>query len=289
MKGKKIYLNGRIVAAQRASVSVLDRGLNYGDGLFETIKAVEGQAEHLKEHLDRLKSGARSLGFSASGIRPLLSDIKNGAIEKLLKANGLERSGEAVVKIIVTRGASERGLLPPSPCEPSFIMTAGALDSRALSRMRDKGVSAILTRGPAPSIAGIKTLNYLPGVLAKMAAKKAGVEEAIFTGPGGELSEATGANLFIIERKVIMTPPIGEDPFGPGVLPGVTRKAVIALAGSLGIDIMPHRLTEEDLGRCDEAFLTNSVWGIVPLVRVDSAPVGDGKPGPVTRALQRGS
>ena len=288
MNEKKIYLGGRIVSYDRARLSVLDRGLNYGDGLFETIKATSGQAQYLDDHLDRLRRGALALGFSKKSIEPLLNDISNGAIEKLLKANGLDIGAKtACVKIVVTRGPSERGLLPPSPVKPSFIMTAGEVDEKAMARLRSKGVNAIISKGPCPALPGVKTLNCLPGVLARMEAKKAGAEEAIFTGPGMELLEATGANLFIVERGVLKTPPVNEDPYGPGVLPGVTRKAVFALAGALGIRLMAQRLFKSDLERCAEAFLTNSVKGIVPLVQADGAPIGDGRPGPVTRALQK--
>jgi len=288
MNEKKVYLNGRVVSSARARLSVLDRGLNYGDGLYETIKAIEGRAQYLDAHLDRLRRGSLALGFSKRSIEPLLKDIKNGAIRKLLKANGLDIGAkEAWVKIVVTRGPSERGLLPPSPAAPSFIMTAGEVDEKAIARLRSRGVGAIISKGPAPALPGIKTLNCLPGVLAMMEARKAGAEEAIFTGPGGELLEATGANLFIVEKGVIMTPPVNEDPCGRGVLPGVTRKAVIALAGALGIRLMAQRLFTGDLELCSEAFLTSSVRGIVPLVRTNNAPIGDGRPGPITRALQK--
>ena len=288
MNEKKVYLGGRIVSIERARLSPLDRGLNYGDGLFKTIKAVEGRAQHLKDHLDRFSRGARALGFSKKSIAPLLKDINNGAIERLLKANGLAIGDKtACVKIVVTRGPSEWGLLPASTPAPSFIMTAGEVDEKAMVRLRRKGVNAIISSGPAPALPGVKTLNCLPGVLARMAAKKAGAGEAIFTGHDGELLEATGANLFIVEKGVIITPPVNGDPLGPGVLPGVTRKTVIALAGALSIRLMAQRLHREALKRCAEAFLTGSVRGIVPLVEVDGAPIGDGTPGPITRALQK--
>jgi len=287
MKGNKAYVNGRITAIERARISPLDRGLNYGDGLFETIKAEHGRPVYVKEHLARLKSGALALGFSGRSLKPLLSDIHGGAIEKLLKANGLGGAKTSFVKIVVTRGASERGLLPPSSENPSFIITAGEVDEKALARMRKRGLRAIVSSVPPPPLPGVKTLDYMPAVLAMMEARKAGADEAIFAGPGGELTEATTANLFVVEKGVIITPPVSEDPFAPGVLPGVTRKTVILLAGSMDMPLMTQRIHADDLKRCTEAFLTGSVRGVVPLVQVDGRPIGTGAPGPVTRAIQK--
>ncbi len=285
MSVKKVYLNGRMVAAERAKVSVFDRGLNYGDGVFETIKASGGNIEFLKDHLERLKKDAHALGIPTARLAPFFRDIRQGAIKRLLKANGLTKA--AYIKIVVTRGEDiRRGLAPVGGMEPTVIMTAGPLDEKAIRLMRATGVRAVLVKGFHPAMPGVKTLNYLPSVLARMEARKAGVEEAVFTAPDGALLEAAGANLFIVERGVIRTPPLNEDPFLPGVLPGVMRKAVIELAGKLGIRVMAARLHEGDLRRCDEAFLTNSTCGVVPLVSVDSVKVADGRPGPVTRGLQ---
>ncbi|MDP2690169.1 MAG: aminotransferase class IV, partial [Deltaproteobacteria bacterium] len=228
-----------------------------------------------------------ALGIPAARLAPLFRDIREGAIERLLKANGLLAKA-AYVKVVVTRGEDiRRGLAPGASMEPTVIMTAGPLDEKAIRLMRTKGVRAVLVKGLHPAMPGIKTLNYLPSVLARMEARKAGVEEAVFTAPDGALLEAAGANLFIVERGVIKTPPLNANPFLPGVLPGVTRKAVIDIAGKLGIRVMAARLPEDGLRRCGEAFLTNSTCGVVPLVSVDSVKVADGRPGPVTRGLQR--
>ncbi len=283
----RVYLNGRIVAAAKAAVPVFDRGLCYGDGLFETMKAVNGRVEFCKDHLDRLARGAEVLGIPKARLAPFLKDIRAGAVERLLKANGLSTQA-ACVKIIVTRGqsAKARPVLPVGVGAPTVVMTAVALDTRSTARLRKQGVRAVTVTGLATAVPGVKTLNYLPNVLARMEAKKRGAGEAIFTGPGGDLLEATGANLFIVEGGVLKTPPVVENPYHAGVLPGVMRKAVIELAVRLGINVMGARVTREDVERCSEAFLTNSVTGIIPLLSIDSATIGNGVPGPVVRRLQ---
>ncbi|MFQ5736050.1 MAG: aminotransferase class IV [Thermodesulfobacteriota bacterium] len=286
MDREKVYLNGSIVAAERALVRASDRGLNYGDGVFETIKASHARPQYLKEHLDRLKKGALTIGMPKVRLAPLLRDIRAGMIGRLLAANGLAKK-TAYVKIVVTRGAGRRSLVAEAGLEPTVIMTTGEVDERAVARMRKKGVSAVLVKGLHPAMPGIKTLNYLPNVLARTEAKRRGAYEAIFTTPDGEPTEATGANLFIVERGVLKTPPVSENP-GTGVLPGVMRKAVMELAGRLGISVMASRLTQTDLRRCAEAFLTNSTCAVVPLTSVDGVDVGGGSPGPVTQRLQDG-
>lgn len=282
---KKVYLNGRIVAASKATVSVFDRGLCYGDGLFETIRAFRGTPEFLCDHLERLESGASAIGLPLKPVKALFKDIREGALERLLKANGLAH-GTASIKITITRGESERGVLPPRRSTPTVIMAVWPVDEKVISRRRRLGVRAVMIEGYRPQIPGVKTLNYLPNVLASIEAKKRGALEGIFKGPDNSLLEGTATNLFVVAQGVLMTPPVNENPLLPGVLPGVMRKAVMGLAGRLGIRVMAVRLTEDDLTGCDEAFLTNSIAGVMPLISVDSTDLSGGRPGPMTLRLQ---
>jgi branched-subunit amino acid aminotransferase/4-amino-4-deoxychorismate lyase len=165
-------------------------------------------------------------------------------------------------------------------------MPAAPIDEKLISKHRPRGVRGVLIEGYRPQIPGIKTLNYLPNVLAAMEAKKRGALEGIFKGPDGSLLEGTASNLFVVEQGVLKTHPVNENPLLSGVLPGVMRKAVIELAGRLGIHVMAVRTTEDGLKACDEAFLTNSIAGIIPLIAVDSVELNGGKPGPMTARLQ---
>lgn len=280
----KAYINGKILAQEKACISILDRGLNYGDGLFETIKAVDGMPLFLSRHMERLASGARIIGISGRALIPLMTDIRTGAIERLLRSNGLNR-GSAYIRITVTRGIDEGTHLPPRRQAPTTIIRTKPVDEKTLQRRQKKGVSAVLIRCHIPSIPGVKTLNYLPNVLGKYEASKRRADEGIFTDSEDRVSEGTSSNLFIVTRGVIQTPP-AQGPCCQGVLPGITRGYVLELARAKGMKAMETIITADRLEGCDEAFLTNSISGIVPLIAVDSKAIGSRRPGPVTTALQ---
>lgn len=263
----KIYLSGSIVPEGKASVSVFDRGLNYGDGLFETMKAHDGKPAFLKEHLQRLKAGARFLKIP---INALEADVKDGVIERLLKANRLSK-GSACVKIIVTRGVDKSGHAPSKGTTPTLIIITKRIDETYIVRLQKKGVKAILIKGYAPALGGFKTLNYLPCVLAKAEAERRGAFEGIFVGEDGTIKEGSSTNIFIVSKGILKTPPANAQ---SGILPGVTRQAVISIAKKLGLTVKEAPISVKDLFTCDKAFLTNSIIGMVPLVSVDSRRIG---------------
>ncbi|MBI5587252.1 MAG: aminotransferase class IV [Deltaproteobacteria bacterium] len=280
---KQVYMNGSIVPENRAAVSVFDRGLNYGDGLFETMKAAGGKVEFLKDHLSRLKKGLSLLGFPAGSLKALEHDIKDGAVQRLLKANGLQVK-TAYLRVTVTRGTDPDGHLPKKS-GPTVIMAARPIDTDYISRLRTHGVSAISLRGYCPVLPGIKSLNYLPSVLGKAEAVRSGAVEGIFIGPDSSIREGTSSNIFVVSGGVLLTPPVSSDT-AEGVLPGVMRKAVIRLAIKKGVSVREARVCAKDLRSCSEAFLTNSIWGVVPLISVDKKKVGSGRPGEVARLMQ---
>lgn len=272
----KIYLNGSIVPEGKACVSVFDRGLNYGDGLFETVKAHDGKPAFLKEHLKRLKAGVRFLKIP---IKALEADIKDGIIERLLKANNLSK-GSACVKIIVTRGVDRSGHAPSRDTMPTLIIVTKPLDEAYIHQLQTNGVKAVLIKGYAPALGGFKTLNYLPCVLAKAEAKRRGAFEGIFVGEDDTIKEGSSTNIFIVSKGILKTPPANA---ASGILPGVTRQAVIRTALKLGLTVKETPITTKDLFNCDKAFLTNSILGMVPLVSVNSRRIGGGKAGAVRK------
>lgn len=280
----KAYLNGRILAESKACVSILDRGLNYGDGLFETIKAVGGRPLFLSRHLKRLSAGAKVIGISAASLKPLMTDIQDGVIERLLRSNGLN-TGPSYVRVTVTRGIDAGGHLPLARPEPTAIIRTKPLDEKELQRREQKGISAVLVRGGLPAFPGVKTLNYLPNVLGRREASRREADEGIFTDNRGHVSEGTSSNLFIVEKGILKTPPIESAGYS-SILPGITRGCVIELAKVNGMKIRETLITAGRLADCDEAFLTNSIAGIVPLISIDGKALGDGRPGPATRTLQ---
>jgi branched-chain amino acid aminotransferase len=274
--GEKVYINGRFMDRQRAKVSVFDRGLNYGDGLFETMKAYDGRVFLFKEHLKRLGKGARALRIPTTPLK----DIEKKAV-MLLKQNGITR-GEAYLKIIMTRGVDTQAFAHLKPINPTIIMTARRLDTKPIYQCRGKGIKAVLLnrKGPAEGLGDLKTLNFLPNVVGKMGALRRGAFEGIFTTGDQRLLEGTSTNIFLVMKKIIKTPPL------EGILPGITRNLIINLAKKADIPVVEVPLYVKDIKKSDEAFVTNSILEVVPLVRVEATTIGGGSPGRVTRLLQ---
>jgi len=161
-------------------------------------------------------------------------------------------------------------------------MTARPLGSDEISRRQKRGVRAVLVDGFAPPVAGVKSLNCLPNVLARMDAKRAGAFEAIFVDEGGRIKEGASTNIFIVRDGTLKTPPLDE-----GILPGITRGAVISMAEAASIPVKTVAVTATELTLSEEAFLTNSIDEILPLVKIGGKAIGSGRPGPVTRLLQK--
>jgi len=272
-----VYVDGEWLPKSRASVSVFDHGLLYGDGVFEGIRVYDGVIFQFKEHLDRLYSSAKSIRLQI----PLAPDELTRAVVETLKKNGLK---EAYIRLVVTRGVGDLGVDPRKCKKASVIIITEHVDPAYGAVAREKGISAIISSVRRDMVDAtsheIKSLNYLNSVLAKIEAIDAGAEDALMLDRNGFVSEATTTNLFIVKDSEISTPPSSA-----GILPGVTRKRIMKLARELGNGIMEKELTPYDVTNADEAFLTGTLGEIVPLVKVKGIEIGNGKPGPVTRRI----
>lgn len=249
-----------------------DRGLLYGDGLFETMLAVDGVLDDASRHLDRLAAGALVLGiaFDASAARKLAEDAARG------------RPGESAVRLTLTRGpGAGLGTLGAGP--PTLLSRAGPVPWS--DRHRAEGVAAVFAsrrRVPAACLEpSLKSLNYLPNVLARMEAERRGAEEALFLGLDGGAVEGTVSNVFAVVGGALATPALAE-----GCFPGLARADVLALARAEGLRVEERRILPAEIAGADEAFLTSTLAGVLPLVRLEGADVAAGVPGPVTRRLQ---
>lgn len=282
---RRVYLNGKIVVEDKACVSVFDRGFNYGDGVFETIKAVNGRPAFLEEHTERLKSGVQAIGMTIKSVEGLINDLKTGIVEKLLQRNGVT-TGDAYVRITVTRGVGGSGHTPPKTVKPTTVIVTRKLETGPIEMLKKNGVRAVILTGPVPAFPGIKTINFLPNILGKMTALKNRAFEGIFTGEGSTVLEGTSTNVFMVSGGFIKTPPLGEGLTSP-VLPGVTRAVVLDIASEEGFKTREEAFTTDELLACDEAFLTNSILEVVPLVKVGATKIGSGGPGKVTGLVQR--
>ncbi len=272
----KVYINGKLYDKEDAKISVYDHGLLYGDGVFEGIRSYNGKVFRLREHLDRLWNSAKAIWLQI----PMSKDEMAKAIEDTLRVN---RISDGYIRVVVTRGVGTLGLDPNHCQEPQVIIIT---DYIALypPEIYEKGLEIItvstLRNHPAALSPRIKSLNYLNNILAKIEGLQAGCIEAMMLNHKGEVAECTGDNLFLVRNGRVLTPPIEA-----GILEGVTRQAVIELARESGREVLEIPLTKHDVYIADECFLTGTAAEVVPVVKVDSRTIGDGRPGPVTKEL----
>ena len=276
-----VWIDGAICDAADARVSVFDRGFLYGDSVYEVTRAHHGLAFALEEHLERLER-------SAAGIllHPPSRDEVRAAVEATIEASALD---DAYVRIVVTRGEGEIALDPALAGAPRLVVIVRPPHPPAPEAYRDGVEVAIVGRtrfaagAPTSSVdPQVKSGNYLGSVLAVAEARKRNAYEAILCDNVGRLTEGSSSNFFIVKGGWVTTPPLSL-----GLLEGITRRKTMQLCRQAGIGIAEQPLWPIDLTSADEAFLTSSVRGLLPIVRVDGLVLGTGKPGPITERLMR--
>lgn len=271
-----IYIDGTFYSKADAKISVFDHGLLYGDGVFEGIRAYDGLCFCLDEHIERLFRSARAIALEIPITRAEFADL----IIETLKRNNL-RSG--YVRPIVTRGVGDLGLDPRKCPKPSVLIMADKLTLYPKDAYDDGLEIAIVStrRNLATALSPqIKSLNYLNNILARLEVNRMGVGEGLMLNAEGYIAEATADNIFIVRGGVIDTPAVHC-----GALPGITRACVIELATGAGIEVRETTLTPYDVYTADECFLTGTGAEVVPVRAIEGRPVGDGKPGPMTKKL----
>jgi branched-chain amino acid aminotransferase len=274
---RQIYINGKLLPPDEATVSVYDHGLLYGDGVFEGLRSYGGKVFRLEAHVRRLFESAQAILLEI----PLSRDEMAKAINETLAANGL---GDAYIRVVVTRGAGTLGLDPNRCSNPQVIIIVDTITLYP-NELYERGLEivtvSVARNHPAALNPRIKSLNYLNNILAKLEGLKAGCVEALMLNHKGEVAECTGDNIFLVRGGVLLTPPADA-----GILEGITRAAVIQLGEKAGIEVRLMPLTKHDVYIADECFLTGTAAEVIPVVKVDSRRIGDGKPGPVTRSLK---
>ena len=274
-----VYVDGEWVPKSRASISVYDHGMLYGDGVFEGIRVYNGVIFRFKEHLERLYSSAKSIRLQV----PLSPEEMTRTVVETLRRNGLK---DSYIRLVVTRGVGDLGVDPRKCRKPSLIIITEYVDPSFGVMAKQRGVSVIISSVRRDAVDAttheIKSLNYLNSVLAKLEAVDAGADDALMLDRNGFVSEATTTNLFIVKYGEIYTPPSTA-----GILPGVTRRRIIKLARELDYKVVEKGLTPYDVTNADEAFLTGTLSEEVPLVKVRGIEIGDGKVGPITRRIMQ--
>lgn len=260
-----VYLNGKFLPEKEAKISVFSGGVLYGQGLFETMRVRRGQVFRLEEHLQRLKNGAKVLGLKVP------KDLGNSKeiIQQLVKLNALS---DAYLRLMLLSD-EKKGSNLIFICRDinSYLKKKNSWTCVIVKSVRQNEFSPL---------SKLKTLNYLPLLLARKEAESRGADEGILLNTKGEICEGSRTNIFIItEDGKLNTPPVEC-----GCLPGITRGAVIELVESLGLKIKEKKLKTEDLKRAKEIFLTNSLIGVMPVAKIDNLTIG--KEGPLTRRIR---
>jgi branched-chain amino acid aminotransferase len=274
----QIWIDGKYYEKHEARISVFDHGLLYGDGVFEGIRAYKGKVFRLRQHVERLYASAKAVALEI----PMSKQEMEGVVLDGIKVNGLAES-DAYIRLVVTRGVGDLGL-DPRKCARATVFCISDAIALWPRELYERGLSMVTVPTPtSPShnlSPAVKSLNYLAHIMAKVEATNAGADEALMLEGNGFVAEASGMNVFCVNSRVLRTPPEHA-----GILRGITRGAVIELAGAAGLDIREEQLTRYDFYNADEAFLTGTAAEIVGVVRIDGRVIGSGSVGPVTREM----
>lgn len=267
------WLDGKLVPFSEARVPIEDRGLQFGESLYEVVAISAGEPRSLAEHARRMSESAKLLGIEA-GV-PLPEDWRRIARELLER----EQLGEALLIAQVTGGVAPRSHLPAEPPDPSFFAYLRPFRFPRAEEV-SRGIRAITRPDVRWALSDLKTTMLLPAVMARREAAARGAEEALFVGEDGNVREGAASNVFLIEHDRLLTPGRSHH-----LLPGLTGPLVSALASRLELDVVSAEIPIERLLRANEVFVTSTTFLVMPVVAVDGHAIGAGVPGPRTEAL----
>jgi branched-chain amino acid aminotransferase len=278
MAGRCVWIDGEAHAPDQAFISVYDRGLLYGDSVFEALRTYVGKPFALEEHLARLRRSAEKVFITL----PLSDDALATEVVRAVRELG---NDESYVRILVTRGTGPISMDPDTAKEPTRVVFVEPLT--APPREAYVAGIAVITSPVRRTVddtaaAGAKVANYLASILALREAKARGAAEALVVDARGFVVEGTTSNVFAVLAGRLVTPPIFA-----GILPGVTRDHILRAASDLNLPVTERPLQREELYAADEVFITSSVRELFPVVRVDGRTIGSGVPGPIGRALHK--
>ncbi len=283
---KFVWVNGEVLPADAPHLPVTDRGFQLGDGIFETLRAKGGRCTELPEHVARLRRSAAGLAFELpQNVDAVLAD----GIARLLAAEGLDGPGaDASVRITVSRGVwASRGLLPPRDVHlvPTIVVQAWPVEPPPAGHL-EHGIALVasrIRRDPQNPIVTLKTTSRADYVYARIEARAAGADDALFLTTAGHLSESTTANVFLVRTAPDGVLELATPALDCAILPGTTRSWLLRWAASAGLRPFEGLLTPDELATADEAFLSSSVAGVLPVTRFNGHPIGAGVPGPWAR------
>jgi D-alanine transaminase len=266
-----VYLNGEYLLLSEARVPVLDRGFIFGDGVYEVIPAYAGRLFRLDEHLQRLQNSLTAVRIH----NPYSSTQWQEVLNILLEKNPAEDSS---IYLQITRGVAKRDHAFPENVAPTVFAMSNPLITTDEKSFK-QGVAAVTLDDIRWQYCNIKAIALLPNILMRQTAIDAGAAEAILV-RDGEVTEGSASNVFIVSDGVIKTPPKG-----PHLLPGITRDLIVELAHVQQLPMQEVNFSKAELLAADEIWISSSMKEIMPVVKLNDRPVGDGQPGPMARKL----
>jgi len=270
-----IYLDGRLIPRSKAKLSPFDHGFLYGYGLFETMRAYQGHIFRLNRHLARLRHSVESIDLA----KRLTSFDLEAACTKILDANKLK---DARLRLTVSAGEGNMTPDPGTCSSPTVLITARNLVPLPSEKYESgfKAALSSLRRNSQSPLSRLKSTCYIENILARMAARAAGCDEAILLNEQGYLAEGSTTNIFLASNGELITPSLES-----GVLPGITREAVLEIARAANIKTLERQVELKELIEAEEAFVTNSVLELMSLTWFEGKPINTGKPGKLSKEL----
>jgi D-alanine transaminase len=271
------YVNGRYVPMRDAKVHVEDRGYQFADGVYEVCEVRAGRLIDERRHIERLQ---RSLGELRIRM-PMLPRALGVVLREVVARN---RIGYGIVYLQITRGVARRDHAFPAPSvQPSMVVTARSLNMARNEALAEKGIAVVSVPDNRWGRVDIKTVGLLPNVLARQSAIEQGARDAWFVDQDGLVTEAASANAFIVTAAgTLVTRQVDH-----GILRGITRTVAFEAIKARGLTVEERPFTLEEVYNAREAFITSASQIVLPVVSIDGRTIGEGKPGPIAKALRR--
>jgi len=273
---RSAYVNGRYLPGAQATVHVEDRGYQFSDGVYEVCEVRDSHIIDEQRHMARLSRSLHELRIPM----PMSDRALKIVMRECLHRN---RVHDGIIYLQITRGVARRDHAFPAPdTKPCLVVTARSLDRAANERMAAEGVAVVTVPDNRWERVDIKSISLLPNVLAKQAAREQGAKEAWFVDGSGHVTEGSSSNAWIVtmDGKVVTRPA------ERGILRGITRTVLLEVIKAQGLSLEERAFTPEEAYKSREAFLTSASQAVMPVVRIDGRPVGNGAPGLVATALR---
>jgi D-alanine transaminase len=271
------YVNGRYLSLAQACVNVEDRGYQFSDGVYEVCEVRGGRLIDERRHIIRLERSLSELRIAM----PMSPAALGVVLREVIRRN---RVRWGIVYLQITRGVARRDhAFPPAGTEPSVVVTARNMDLAAAEKLADAGVAVISVPENRWARVDIKSVSLLPNVLAKQAAREQGAREAWFVDNEGRVTEGSSSNAWIVTRDGKVVTRHADQ----AILRGITRTVVLDVLKAHGLTLEERPFTLDEAHGAREAFITSASQIVLPVVRIDGRPVGNGAPGLVASALRR--